>query len=50
MVLTVKMFRGWINWNGNTDWAVNGLAHDYYQEVRMGSDDWLQCEVWKPCW
>lgn len=39
------MYRGWINLNGNTDWAVNLLADGYCQEVRIGSVDWLQCEV-----
>lgn len=44
------MYRGWINLNGNTDWAVNLLADGYCQEVRIDSVDWLHCEVWKSCW
>lgn len=44
------MYRGWINLDGNTDWAVNLLADACYQEVRMDRVDWRQCEVCKSCW
>lgn len=44
------MYRGWINLDDNTDWAVNLLADACYQGVRMDRVDWHQCEVCKSCW